>query len=46
VAVVRTLVTARARVDLADRHGTTPLAHARARGYVEMVEVLESAARP
>jgi len=37
------LVRAGARHDLADRDGRTPLALARARGYAEMVKVLEDA---
>jgi ankyrin repeat protein len=45
LAVVRILVDARARVDLADRQGLTPLAHARARGYAEMMRILEGALR-
>jgi ankyrin repeat protein len=45
VAVVRLLVEARAAVDLADRQGVTPLARARARGYAEMVRILEDASR-
>ena len=45
VAVLRTLVEAGAAVDLADRQGVTPLAHARARGFVEMVRILEEARR-
>ena len=45
VAVLRTLVAAGAAVGLADRQGVTPLAHAQRRGYAEMVEILERAAR-
>ena len=45
VAVVRILVKARAAVDLADRQGVTPLAHALARGYAEIVRILEEASR-
>ncbi len=45
VAVARLLVEARAAIDLADRQGVTPLAHARARGYAEMVRILEGASR-
>jgi hypothetical protein len=45
VAIVRLLVEARAAVDRADRQGVTPLAHARARGYAEMVRILEDAGR-
>lgn len=40
---LRALVRAGARLDLADRDGRTPLALARARGYAEMVRVLEDA---
>jgi len=43
VETVRALVEAGARVDLADRQGVTPLAHARQRGYQEMVTILEAA---
>jgi uncharacterized protein len=43
VSTVRALVEAGARVDLADRQGVTPLAHARQRGYQEMVAILEAA---
>jgi hypothetical protein len=45
VAILRALVDAGADVRLADRQGVTPLAHARARGHVEMVEILEGAGR-
>jgi ankyrin repeat protein len=45
VAVLRTLVDAGAAVDVADRQGVTPLGHARTRGYAEMVQILEGAAR-
>ena len=45
VAVLRMLVAAGAAVDLADRQGRTPLDHARARGYAEMIAILESAPR-
>jgi ankyrin repeat protein len=45
VAVLRALVEAGAAVGLADRQGRTPLDHARARGYTEMVGILEGAAR-
>jgi ankyrin repeat protein len=45
VAVLRTLVEAGAAVGLADRQGRTPLDHARARGYAEMVAILEAATR-
>jgi len=42
-ATLKALVAARANVNLADRTGATPLALARARGYREMVAILESA---
>jgi len=42
-AVVRALVEAGADVNIADRGGTTPLQHARRRGYVEMARILENA---
>ena len=45
VAVLRMLVAAGAAVDLADRQRRTPLDHARARGYAEMIAILESAPR-
>lgn len=41
--VVRLLVQAGADVNLADRNGVTPLAHARQRGFEEIVAILESA---
>lgn len=41
--VVRLVLAAGARVDLADRDGVTPLAHARSRGQREVVALLESA---
>jgi uncharacterized protein len=40
---VRLIVTAGANVNLADRDGVTPLAHARRRGYDAMVAILEQA---
>ena len=40
--VVRALVSAGADRTIADRQGVTPLQHARARGYSEMVELLEA----
>ena len=40
---VRALVDAGADVNIADRQGVTPLAHARSRGYAAMVEILERA---
>ena len=42
-AVVRLLVDAGADVDLADREGETPLAHARRQGFDEMAAILERA---
>jgi ankyrin repeat protein len=42
-ATVRALVEAGADVNQPDRQGTTPLQHARRRGYVEMARILESA---
>src|SRR5437667_3157284 len=39
----RSLVEAGADVDIKDRQGTTALVHARARGYTEMVKILEPA---
>jgi len=41
--VVRLLVEAGADVNLADANGVTPLAHARQRGYVQMIEILQKA---
>lgn len=41
--VVRLLVQAGADVNLADRSGVTPLAHARRRGFEEIIAILESA---
>ncbi len=43
VATVVALVNAGADKDIADRRGVTPLAHAKSRGYQEMVELLEDA---
>jgi len=43
VETLRALVQAGADVNLADRGGVTPLAHARQRGYVAMVESLRNA---
>jgi len=40
---LRALIDARTNLQLADRQGQTPLALARARGYVEMVRMLELA---
>ena len=42
-AVVDALVKAGADVNLADRHGTTALGHARTRGYSQIARILESA---
>ena len=42
-ATVRALVEAGADINRADRQGTTPLQHARRRGYVEMARILEGA---
>ncbi|MBN8969464.1 MAG: ankyrin repeat domain-containing protein [Rhizobiales bacterium] len=41
--IVRLLVDAGADVNIADRDGVTPLAHARRRGYARMVAILEKA---
>jgi ankyrin repeat protein len=41
VETVRALVVAGARRDLADREGTTPIEHARRRGYAAMVALLQ-----
>jgi len=43
VGILKQLVAAGADVNLADRDGVTPLAHARARGFREMVAILEEA---
>ena len=43
VETVRALVEAGADANIADRQGATPLQHARARGYAEMVAILERA---
>jgi ankyrin repeat protein len=40
---LRALVEAGANVNIADRQGVTPLAHARARGYAKMVSILQAA---
>jgi ankyrin repeat protein len=40
---LRLLVAAGANVNIADRAGVTPLAHARRRGYAEMIRLLEAA---
>ncbi len=41
--IVRLLVGAGARIQIADRQGVTPLAHARQRGYREIQSILEQA---
>jgi ankyrin repeat protein len=41
--IVRLLAAAGANVNLPDRDGVTPLAHARQRGYPDMVRILEAA---
>ena len=41
--IVSLLVGARANVNLADRDGVSPLAHAQRRGYAEIVKILEAA---
>ena len=43
VQIVRMVVAAGARIDLADRQGVTPLAHARRRGKAQIVEILRAA---
>lgn len=43
IEVVRILLDAGVDVNIADADGTTPLQHARSRGYNEMVEILEDA---
>ena len=43
--VVRMLVEAGADAHLADSNGVTPLAHARQRGYAEIVKILEAASQ-
>jgi len=43
VAVVDALVKAGADVNIADRHGTTALGHARSRGYSQIARILENA---
>jgi len=42
-ATVEALVKAGADTEIKDRHGTTALGHARARGYTQMVKILEAA---
>ena len=41
--IVRALVAARADVNFADKDGVSPLAHARRKGYAEIVKTLEAA---
>jgi len=41
--IVRELIAHKAQVNLADREGVTPLAHARRRGFREMARLLEAA---
>ncbi|MBK9605910.1 MAG: ankyrin repeat domain-containing protein [Betaproteobacteria bacterium] len=41
--IVRLLVAAKANVNLADKDGVAPLAHARRRGYAEIARILEAA---
>ena len=41
--IVRMLVAAKADVNIADKEGVTPLAHAKKRGFGEMVKILEAA---
>lgn len=43
IEIVRALVDANADVNVADRQGTTPLQHARRRGYTEMARIIENA---
>ena len=40
-AIVEALVNADADVNIADRHGTTALGHARTRGYSQIARILE-----
>jgi ankyrin repeat protein len=42
-ATVRALAEAGCDVNIADKQGTTPLQHARRRGYVEIARILENA---
>jgi uncharacterized protein len=42
---LRALIDAGANLQLADREGRTPLQLAKARGYAEMVRMLEAAGR-
>ena len=41
--IVKLLVDGGADVNIADKEGVTPLAHARLRGYAGIVEILEAA---
>ena len=41
--IVRLLVAAKANLNLADKDGVTPLAHAKRRGYAEIARILEAA---
>ena len=41
--IVKLLVAAKANVNIADRDGVTPLAHAKKKGYAEIVKTLEAA---
>jgi ankyrin repeat protein len=41
--IVRMLVAAKANVNLADKEGVTPLAHAKKKNYPEIVKILEAA---
>ena len=43
VEIVRLLVKAKAGVNIADRDGVTPLAHARRRGYTAIADMLREA---
>ena len=43
IETLEALVQAGANLNIADRHGVTPLGHARARRYAEMVRILEAA---
>lgn len=44
-AIVKLLLDGGARIDVADKDGVTPLEHAKARGYGEIVAMLEAAGR-
>jgi ankyrin repeat protein len=43
IETLEALVQAGANLNIADRHGVTPLGHARARRYAELVRILEAA---